>query len=58
MRSALVHRERGEPSENGGSGVRVRSWVRVAVGGPRVVEGDVGCEGVEELLSGTHRNIL
>lgn len=54
--AAVVHRERGEPSEDGGSDARVRA--AVGRGDLRVVKRDVGGEGVEELLLGIHGNIL
>jgi len=43
---AVVKGERGEPFEDGGSGVRVR----VGVCGLGMVEGDVGGERVDELV--------
>lgn len=57
VRPALVHREGGEPPQHGGPDVRIRTRVRVARGDLRVVERDVGGEGVEELLLRIHRNI-
>lgn len=55
VRSALVHRKRGEPPEQGWAGARIR--IGGAASGFGVVERDVGGEGVEELLSRIHRNI-
>lgn len=52
MRAALVHREGGEPSEEGWPGTRIR--VRAAVSGFGVIKRDVRGERVEELLSRTH----
>lgn len=49
MSETLVKGERGEPFEDGGSGVRVRVRVRVRVWGLGMVEGNVRGERVHEL---------